>query len=603
MLKENKFLVLKEKGKTGNISTYLVEDNVTGERAYLKTFSGEDAVAFAYITDMNCLKDAGIKGVLAHIEAGIMEEECGYYMLFREIGGPTLEEFLEMGAPLTESETKRIAAELKSSLECLHRQGYLHLFLCAKNVFYSPGKPVIIKDPALTAEAYEKLMEEIECPDYSAMSPGLMDGEEATDKDDDYALAMLMIRLAEKAEWSSEEARDDFLRMSEGLKGAGSPRSCEPPASMLCDRERGSSAELLLPEGMSCGKREAAGADTDRESGAAGGPLELTREPGEALEFAGIDECLKGILLSEEPLSSESMEGCDIPKRHTPVDIWRSHDLCSDESDKSSIDNREAVGSAPDGHVTKEADRLEKSTAASCSEVGWSAAPLRISVGQKAVPPREGPQEAKAERRRPRRPAVMVGAAVFVMALMALAASSMSGKGSGGAAGVSVTAEDGRVEAEQGLPVRELEGAAAVNSVTLDELMASGGAHDEPTTPSINGGGGTEDGAVPRTATTDPSGRHEEGERAAAAANQAPRAAFTATPSQGPSPLQVILDASASSDPDGRIVSYVWSCGGSGQRIYRVFESPVIPTRVSVTLTVTDDRGASSSTSKVITLY
>ena len=64
---------------------------------------------------------------------------------------------------------------------------------------------------------------------------------------------------------------------------------------------------------------------------------------------------------------------------------------------------------------------------------------------------------------------------------------------------------------------------------------------------------------------------------------------------RGGSPLQVYLDAGASYDPDGSIVSYSWSCGERGGRLPDV-RGNVIPTRVSVTLTVTDDDGASPST-------
>lgn len=75
------------------------------------------------------------------------------------------------------------------------------------------------------------------------------------------------------------------------------------------------------------------------------------------------------------------------------------------------------------------------------------------------------------------------------------------------------------------------------------------------------------------------------------------------SPDQGQSPLRVLLDASGSYDPDGRIVSYSWSCGGSGKSIYQVFESNLIPTRIAITLTVVDDRGDSVSTTRYVTLY
>ncbi len=85
--------------------------------------------------------------------------------------------------------------------------------------------------------------------------------------------------------------------------------------------------------------------------------------------------------------------------------------------------------------------------------------------------------------------------------------------------------------------------------------------------------------------------------------NRPPIATFTVSPSEGESPLSVLLDASGSYDPDGHIVSYQWSCGGSEVIFRHVFESNIIPVRLAVTLTVTDDAGASAKTTRYITLY
>ncbi len=89
----------------------------------------------------------------------------------------------------------------------------------------------------------------------------------------------------------------------------------------------------------------------------------------------------------------------------------------------------------------------------------------------------------------------------------------------------------------------------------------------------------------------------------AESANQAPVAGFTLSPASGSSPLQVWLDGSGSYDPEGDALSYAWSFGGAGAALYHVFESNILPCNIPVTLTVTDSRGLSSSTTRSVTLY
>lgn len=71
-----------------------------------------------------------------------------------------------------------------------------------------------------------------------------------------------------------------------------------------------------------------------------------------------------------------------------------------------------------------------------------------------------------------------------------------------------------------------------------------------------------------------------------------PIAKFFFSPKQGEYPLKVSFDASASSDPDGVIVSYHWSFGddstGEGEKISHTYTTKGIYT---VTLTVTDNDG------------
>jgi glucose/arabinose dehydrogenase/PKD repeat protein len=89
------------------------------------------------------------------------------------------------------------------------------------------------------------------------------------------------------------------------------------------------------------------------------------------------------------------------------------------------------------------------------------------------------------------------------------------------------------------------------------------------------------------------------------AANVPPVASFTATPPGGPVPLQVTFDATGSLDPDGDALEYRWDLDGDGN-----FDDDAGPTAartyptpgsVTVGLRVTDARGASATTTRLVT--
>lgn len=81
--------------------------------------------------------------------------------------------------------------------------------------------------------------------------------------------------------------------------------------------------------------------------------------------------------------------------------------------------------------------------------------------------------------------------------------------------------------------------------------------------------------------------------------NEAPTAAFSAVPVD----LAVAFDASASVDTDGDIVSYAWDFGdqhsGSGATPAHSYQTPGT---YEVTVTVTDDRGATSTVTQPVTV-
>jgi glucose/arabinose dehydrogenase len=77
--------------------------------------------------------------------------------------------------------------------------------------------------------------------------------------------------------------------------------------------------------------------------------------------------------------------------------------------------------------------------------------------------------------------------------------------------------------------------------------------------------------------------------------NRQPQARATVSPDNGPAPLDVILDASASSDPDGEPLRYFWDLGdgtGSDQPVVR---KTYAAGAYLASLTVTDLGGASST--------
>ena len=86
-------------------------------------------------------------------------------------------------------------------------------------------------------------------------------------------------------------------------------------------------------------------------------------------------------------------------------------------------------------------------------------------------------------------------------------------------------------------------------------------------------------------------------------AGQAPVASFTATPSLVTVGVPVVFDASASSDPDGTIVSYAWDFGdstsGSDVTTSHAYASPGVFT---VALTVTDNESFTTTSSRDVSV-
>lgn len=85
--------------------------------------------------------------------------------------------------------------------------------------------------------------------------------------------------------------------------------------------------------------------------------------------------------------------------------------------------------------------------------------------------------------------------------------------------------------------------------------------------------------------------------------NKEPTASFSANPTTGGAPLQVTFDASNSEDQDGIIDSFDWEFGDGTSTGGRVVEhSFSSPGEYTVELTVTDNNGATDSTTETVTV-
>lgn len=86
--------------------------------------------------------------------------------------------------------------------------------------------------------------------------------------------------------------------------------------------------------------------------------------------------------------------------------------------------------------------------------------------------------------------------------------------------------------------------------------------------------------------------------------NQAPVARIVATVLSGSSPLIVTFNGTSSTDADGTITAYVWSFGdggtGTGPSVQHTFTTTQAIEKFTVTLTVTDDDGATSQVTQSI---
>ena len=90
------------------------------------------------------------------------------------------------------------------------------------------------------------------------------------------------------------------------------------------------------------------------------------------------------------------------------------------------------------------------------------------------------------------------------------------------------------------------------------------------------------------------------------ALNQPPIANFTYSPEKPVVNQPVTFDASSSYDPDGKITAYEWDFGDGNitKTTHEIIKHSYSEAGIyEVTLTVKDDEGATSSTTKIISVY
>ncbi len=473
----DKYALLKTRGNNGVSFTHFAEDTLSGCRAVVKVGEGREGMGVEYLKAINMLREAEVSGLLLPLEGGILEGEEGYYLAFPELGEPSLENYLRMGAPLSCGEILRIGRGLLRILEGLHAAGFCHLFIGTRNVFYRPRGEVTLKDAALRGEFFHPLLELMAVPDFSYFSPEVMDGRAPGSEADLYAVGKLMEELLGRAADAAEAGEEAAVRWLAG-------RCCAAGS----------------------GQEAASAAQVAQE-------LEAT-----------ISRLRAG--------------------------------LCAEDAARRRI-GREGAGAGRVPHEDMSSSRRRV---------------VGIILGALLVL------------------AVLCGAAAAYLATVGGDRAPALGRGGGSLAG-----EDGAREALR--EARDVTGAAQAVEGGAPEAESAGVPVVEKARRQASPAGegeeaahGPGESAQPADPCTEPS-------------PQPPVASFVLTPSEGQSPLRVYLDASASYDPDGRIVSFAWSCGGSGRCLYHVFESNLIPAAVPVTLTVTDDGGHSARTTLYVTLY
>ncbi len=582
-----RFSLLKTRGSNGLAFTHIVEDILDGRRLVIKVSDRLGILGLEYLKSVNLLAESAVQGILLPIEGGLLEEEEGYYLAFPELGEPSLDNYLRMRPSLSCEEVLDILKGIVSALEGLHRTGFLHLFLEPRNVFYLPRRSVTLKDPALRAEFFHPFLELVSAPDFSCLQPEIMDGGLPGPDADLFALGKLAEKLLVSANDAHASPLGDTVASLARDYGDASRKGIENRRgdvldaliSIRQDLER--AARKVHPEGKRPGGRFFSSL-WNRSGGTSVGNPEVGRKPGVGSSRSSQEVSPTAAVVGERDsaprvtVHEHSLEGPNglgveegspdgarrpdvLPERDFPL-VESAHV----ESGEGSFLSEERSGTSNGAERTRRASFSRRARLAGALRL----AALSLGVGL-----------------------------VFLLPIYLVSA--RGGEGVGSAAGWGASEAGGETVLSALREARK--GPAKLGGCGELEVREESGRAG-----SVEGASGIRERDGAQAARDEEKPRFEGEGRVAGQSSispQRPVARFTVTPSEGQSPLCVYLDASSSYDPDGRIVSYRWSCGGGASAFFQVFESNIIPARIAVTLTVTDEGGNTDSVTQYVILY